>query len=136
MCTLLSKIHLLLFVHVMNVLVCSFVLISNSWLLMRLKVPSIIASFLLSASRTCLYRSMFFTLNLSQSIITFRGTPFAALCTTFFSSIRQYILGLSHTNSVMRCPLCSSLKIGPGSFLLKLRKDKSVGNLLLSTSCL
>ena len=38
------------------------------------------------------------------------------------------------TNSVMRCPLCLSLKMGPGSFLLKLRNDSNEGNLLLSTS--
>ena len=39
------------------------------------------------------------------------------------------------TNSVMRCPLCSFLKMGPGCFLLKLRNDSNEGNLLLSTSC-
>ena len=102
----------------------------------RLKVPSITASFILSATRARLYKSVFFTLILYPSITTFRGTPLAALYTTFVSSTRQYILGLSPTNSVMRCPLCSSLKMGPSSFLLKLRKDESEGNLLLSTFCL
>ena len=96
-------------------LVCSFVVISNPWLLMRLKLPSITASPFFSASRTRLYKSMFFTLILSPSITTLRGTPFAALCITCFSSTKQYIFGLSPTNSVMRCPLCSSLKMGPGN---------------------
>ena len=72
-----------------------------------------------SASRTRLYSSMFFTLILSPSITTLRGTPFAALCTTCFSSTRQYIFGLSPTNSVMRCPLCSSLKMGTRQLLVK-----------------
>ena len=31
-------------------------------------------------------------------------TPFAALCITCFSSTKQYIFGLSPTNSVIRCP--------------------------------
>ena len=69
-----------------------------------------------SASSTLLYKSVFFMLILSPSIITFCGTPFAALCTTCFSSTRQYIWGLSPTNSVMRYPLCSSLKMGPDNF--------------------
>ena len=130
-----SKIHRLLSVQVMNVLVCSFVLILKAWLLMRLKLPSITASSFFSASTTRLYKSMFFTLILSPSITTLRGTPFAALCTTCFSSTNQYIFGLSPTNSVMRCPLCSSLNMGPGNFLLKLRNDSNEGNLFLSTSC-
>ena len=79
-----SKIHFLLLVQVIRVLVCSFVLISKVWLLMRLKVPSITASPFFSASRTRLYKSMFFTLILSPSITTLRGTPFAALCITCF----------------------------------------------------
>ena len=33
------------------------------------------------------------------------------------------------------CPLCSSLKMGPDNFLLKLRNDVREWNLLLSTSC-
>ena len=76
-----------------------------------------------------------FTFILLPLITTFRGTSFAIFCITCFSSMRQYILGLKPTNSVIRCPLCSSLKIGPGSFLLKLRKDESEGNLLLPTHC-
>ena len=59
---------------------------------------------------------------------------FAALCNKCFSSTRQYIFGLSPTNSVMRCPLCSSYKMRLGNFLLKLRNDSNEGNLLLSTS--
>ena len=39
------------------------------------------------------------------------------------------------TNSVMRCPLCSSLKMDPGNYMLKLRNDSNEGNWLLSTSC-
>ena len=119
----------------MRVLVCSFVMISNPWLLIRLKLPSMSASPFFSASSTRLYKLMLFTLILSPSIATFRGIPFAALCTTCLLSTRQYIFGLSNTNSVMRCPLCSSLKMGPGSFLLKLRKDENEGNLLLYTFC-
>ena len=57
---------------------------------------------LLPASNTRLYNSMFFTLVLLPSVMTLRGTPLAALCTTSFSSIRQYILGRSPTNSVIR----------------------------------
>ena len=110
-------------------------LIAKPWFLIRLKLPSMTASPFFSASRTRLYRSMFFMLILSPSITTFRGTLFAALCITCFSSTRPHILGLSITNSVIRCPLCSSLNIGPGSLLLKLRNDKSEGSLLLSTSC-
>ena len=45
-----------------------------------------------------------------------------------------YICCLRPTTSVMPCPLCSSLKIGPGNFLLKLRNDDNEGNLLFSTS--
>ena len=108
---------------------------SKAWLLIRLKLPSITASPFFSVSTTRLYKSMFFTLILFPSITTLRGTPFAALCTTCFSSTRQYIFGLSPTSSVMRCQLCSSLKMGSGNFLLKLRNDSSEGNLLLSTSC-
>ena len=48
-----------------------------------------------------------------------------------FSSTRQYILSLSPTNSMMRCPLCSSLKMGFSIFLLKLRNDESEGNFAL-----
>ena len=56
-----SHIHLLLSVHVLSVFVCPIVIIVNVWLLMRLNVPSIIASFLHSASRAYLYNSIFFT---------------------------------------------------------------------------
>ena len=115
-----SQIHLLLSLHVISVLVCSIVLIVNAWLLIRLNVPSITASFLFSASSTRLYNSIFFTFILLPSIITLRGIPFAALWITSFSSIRQYILGLSSTNSMIQWPLYSSLKMGPGNFLLKL----------------
>ena len=69
------------------------------------------------------------------SITTLRGTPFAASCTTCFSFTRHYIFGLSPTNSVIQCMLCSSLKMGPGNFLLKMRNDSNERNLLLSTSC-
>ena len=131
-----TRAYPLLSMQVMSILVCSIVLIANHWLLMCLKLPSITTSFLLSVSKTRLYKSMFFTLILLPSIPTFHGKPFAALCITLFSSTRQYILDLSPTNSVIRCQLCSPLKMGPGSFLLKLRKDVSEGNLLLSTSCL
>ena len=122
-------------VQIMSVLVRYFVVILNPWLLICLKLPSITASPFFSASRTRLYNSMFFTFILSPSITTLRGTPFAALCITCFSSTKHYIFGLSPTNSVMRCSLCSSLNMGPGNFLLKLRNDSNEGNLLLSTSC-
>ena len=85
---------------------------------------------LFSASRTRLHKSMFFTIILFPSVTTLRGTPFAALCITGFSSTRQYIFGLTPTNSVIRCPLFSSLKMGPGNFLLKLMNDPNEGNLL------
>ena len=94
---------------------------------MRLNVPLITASFLFSASNTRLYKLMSFTLVILPSIMTLRGTPLAALCTTSFSSIRQYNLGRSLTNSNMRLPLCSFLKIGSDNFLLKSRNDESVG---------
>ena len=94
---------------------------------MRLNVPLITASFLFSASNTRLYKLMSFTLVILPSIVTLRGTPLAALRTTSFSSIRQYNLGRSLTNSNMRLPLCSFLKIGSDNFLLKSRNDESVG---------
>ena len=120
---------------VMSVLVCSFVVISKPLMLIRLKEQSMIVYPFLSASKTRLYNLMFFTLILSPSISTLGGTYFAALCITCFSSTRQYILGFRPTNSVMRCPLCSSFKMGPGNFELKMRNYDSEGNLLLSTSC-
>ena len=95
-----SKIHRLLSVQIMSVLVCSFVLILKAWLLMRLKLPSITASSFFSASTTRLYSSMFFTLILSPSITTLRGTPFAALCITCFSSINQAVHLWSQTNEL------------------------------------
>ena len=79
-------------------------------LLIRLKLPSIIASYLLSAFRIRLYNSMFFTFILSLSITTLQNTTITALCTTFFLTTGQYILGLSPINSVMRCPLFRSKK--------------------------
>ena len=105
---------------VMSVLVCSSVVISKPLLLIRLKEQSMIVYPFLSASKTRLYNLMFFPLILSPSITTLRGTYFAALCITCFSSMRQYILGFRPTNSVMRCPLCLSFIMGPASFLLKL----------------
>ena len=75
--TLSSKINLLLSVHVMSVLVWFFVLIVNSWLLIRLKLPSITASPFFSASRTRLYNSVFFTRIFSPSIATLQRTHFA-----------------------------------------------------------
>ena len=89
---------------------------------MRFKLSSMITSPFILASTTRLYKSMFFTLILSPSITKFRGILFVALCTTFFSSTRQFILGLKPTNSVMRCPLCSPLKMGPRQFLVEVEK--------------
>ena len=63
-----SKIYFLLLVQVMSVLVCSFVLMSKAWLLMRLKVPSITASSFFSASTTaCTIRCSSQSISLHRS---------------------------------------------------------------------
>ena len=70
----------------------------------------------------------------SQALLTNCYIPkntLIALCITSFSSTKQCILNLSLTNSVMQLAWCLSLTMGPKSFLLKLKMDKSEENLFL-----
>ena len=119
----------------LDFLVCSFLLKTNSWSIMPLKIPMINTFCLISHTYKFLQIDVF-TYILSLSTTTLCGIIFAELCVTSFSLIKQNILNLSHINSMMRYPLCLSLKIGPGSFLLKMRNNQSDGNVLISTSCL
>lgn len=129
-----TNIYLLLSVQVMQVLACSHMMVEKPSLLKRLNMTSITTSFLTSDSTLRLYNSVFYTL-IFPLITTLQGTPFSAFCMMFFSSTKQYIFGLKTTNSVIRGLLCLSLKMGPGSYLLKLKNDESKANLLLSISC-
>ena len=87
------QVHLLFSAQVMSVLYCFFVLVSNLRLRVSMKLSSITGFhyFLLSASSTCLYNSMFFTLNRSTSITILRGTFFLHWVTHPFLFTRQYI---------------------------------------------
>lgn len=129
-----TNIYLLLSVQVMQVLACSHMMVEKPSLLKRLNMTSITTSFLTSDSTLRLYNSVFYTL-IFPLITTLQGTPFSVFCMMFFSSTKQYILGLKTTNSMIRGLLCLSLKMGPGSYLLKLKNDESKANLLLSISC-
>ena len=131
-CTLSSSIHRLLSVPVMSIFVCSNVLIVKFWLLMRLKVPSITASFGLVASSILVQFDILYVCLLSLDHHISKNT----LCPILYHVLlinQTDIFGLRPMNSLKRWSLCSSFKIGPDNFL-KLRNGCNIGN-FLSTWC-